>query len=394
MRFTLATLGALACAAPVLGEKLVGALGHPYDPNYQRGSISGFELVRSERVVKNGGDVLASAGTAGAATPLVTERATYRSPGMRLAPGEVVFTDPNNTPLKMPAGKVGILSFDAQVVDRNGTPVLLSEVYLHHWLIFDGFGNSGVCGGYLGYKFGVGAESRNTKTAFPEGYALKTTGTERWGANIHMLRTDDVPDVKSCIECHCASGGGNFACCPDGSYCDTKPGIDRAQREYFLEYTVEYIPDPAEHTAVEIFVLDASNCEIEYNVPQCEGPPCVADRSYKATLANDMDLVLALGHLHIGGINVTFLAETPEGKTIDICTSYPTYGTGDKAGDENGYLVAMSPCQSVHVHPIVCFYFIYFEGFYLCVCLGMFLFALFVVEVEERSVLRISFFFF
>lgn len=68
-----------------------------------------------------------------------------------------------------------ITSFRAEVVDSSGKSTPLSEVYNHHWLVFDKVNNGGMCGGIgqprvnLGYVFGVGAESRNTATAFPPG---------------------------------------------------------------------------------------------------------------------------------------------------------------------------------------------------------------------------------
>lgn len=330
---SLSVVGTTSARAPAK----IGHMGHPYDPSYQRGAIEGFELVSH----LSAADVLASSGKVGAAT----EKATYRSPAMRMTPGQVIFTDPNNTPLRMPGGSVAITSFNAQIVDAQGSPVPLSEVYLHHWLIFDGFGNAGVCGGYLGYKFGVGAESRNTDTTFPDGYAMITSGKERWGANIHVLRTDGVPDVKSCIECHCEGGGGNFGCCPDGSFCDTTKGIDHAPREYFLEYTIEYSTDTSAYTAIDITVLDVSQCQIEYNVPQCSAPPCVSSLAYQTVVPADIDVVFMIGHLHIGGINLTVTADLPDGTTAMLCNSEPRYGTGSEAGNEKGYVVEMDGCS-------------------------------------------------
>ena len=134
----------------------------------------------------------------------------HRSKALPLAPGEVVFTDPQKTALPMPSGKIAITGFRAEIVDAAGASVPLSEVYNHHWLVYDGRLNSGLCGGYLAYKFGVGAECRGTPTVFPAPYALTAEGTEKWGANIHLLRTVDLvdDDVKSCIECAYAPNKG------------------------------------------------------------------------------------------------------------------------------------------------------------------------------------------
>lgn len=71
-------------------------------------------------------------------------------------------------------------------------------------LFFDGKGNGGVCPG-LNYKFGVGAESRNSPIVFPSPYVLATDGTERWTANIHLIRTQNIDPkwgLQHCIECH------------------------------------------------------------------------------------------------------------------------------------------------------------------------------------------------
>ena len=126
-----------------------------------------------------------------------------RSKALPLAPGEVVFTDPLKTALPMPSGKIAITGFRAEVVDAAGASVPLSEVYNHHWLVYDGRKNSGVCGGYLVYKFGVGAECRGTPTVFPAPYALTAEGTETWGANIHLLRTVVRGSTSNACVCLC-----------------------------------------------------------------------------------------------------------------------------------------------------------------------------------------------
>merc|ERR1719310_646110 len=52
--------------------------------------------------------------------------------------------------------------------------------------------------------------------------------------------------------------------------------------------------------------------------------------------------MLAVGHLHTGGINISL---SLNGRYI--CTSYPGYGTEpDKPGNELGHLVSMTPCHN------------------------------------------------
>ena len=114
--------------------------------------------------------------------------------------------------LPFPEGEVFIKSFKAEVVDSNNNSVPLDEVYNHHWLVFENnHPNKGVCGGYLSYRFGVGAESRGTPTIFPDNFGL-VSGGNHWGANIHLLRTvglsGGVAGVKDCIECAWAPNKG------------------------------------------------------------------------------------------------------------------------------------------------------------------------------------------
>ena len=52
---------------------------------------------------------------------------------------------PNTIKLPMPPGNIAITGFTADVVDENGTAVPLSEVYNHHWLVYNNRGNSGMC---------------------------------------------------------------------------------------------------------------------------------------------------------------------------------------------------------------------------------------------------------
>ena len=212
---------------------------------------------------------------------------TYTSPPMPLRPGEVVFTNPYTTKLSMPAGKgLAIQEFHAEIVDDKNISTPLSEVYNHHWLVFDRppttndpppaqvGGNGGVCGGYLSYIFGVGAEGRNSPVVLPAGHGYVTTGDEEWSANIHLLRTvglaNGAQGMRDCIECaYAPSKGchpdqtGLFACCGDGSFCAVEKqqnssstaaavAVAAAAKTYFLRCKSRSVlpppppPDPAD----------------------------------------------------------------------------------------------------------------------------------------------------
>ena len=124
-----------------------------------------------------------------------------------------------------------------------------------------------------------------TPTVFPPPYGVETSG-KLWGANIHLLRTVGLDTTgaggadaatKNCIECvYDPSKGcqpsetGHFACCGDGSFCPTAKGAAEAlgTKDYFLSYTVDYTTITEASEAVDIYVLDASGCKIEYNIAE------------------------------------------------------------------------------------------------------------------------------
>jgi len=233
-------------------------------------------------------------------------------------------------------------------------------VYNHHWLVFDGKGNAGVCDNYLQYKFGVGAESRNSPVHYAEGYGLVLDGTEKWGANIHLLRTVDLDGgslgVKHCIECHWAEQkgckpemSGTFACCGDGSFCKVKKETTAQAKTYYLRYKVVWTDQAHTVKPLDIYVLDASNCKIEYNI--AEGTKKSEESVTSLCWKNPKkgEFVYAVGHQHIGSTNITLSLKPKEAKVkTPICTTYPTYGTvAGEVGNELGYLVKMSDCNNL-----------------------------------------------
>ena len=280
-------------------------------------------------------------------TGVVSHTQTYRSKPLPLGEGEVVFTDPKRTPLIMPTGNIALTRFHAFVVDETGRSVPLNEVYNHHWLVFNGRGNAGVCGGYLSYVFGVGAESRDSPVEFPENYGLVLNGSEEWGANIHLLRTVNTMNVKNCIECvytpekGCAKEqSGKFACCGDGSYCQlTKDGNRSETKTYFLQYSVTWVDVYANLIPLEIMVLDASGCEIEYNIEASNTAP-VHTTTFSWTSKHTGEIVYGTGHQHIGALNISLFLD---GQCV--CTNVPKYGNGTTAGNEKGYVVQIDTCD-------------------------------------------------
>lgn len=296
--------------------------------------------------------------------------ATFYSDLRELAPGEVVFTDPTRTHIEMPKGDVVLTSVQADVVDANKRPVPLNEVYLHHWIMLDkDRPNDGVCGGYLTYIFGVGAETRDTPYDFPQykgnTYGWTTTSNHRWTANIHVLRTVNIdPDehggLKGCIECQgpnkwCPGQKGGFECCPDRSFCPTiKYGDERDdKKQYYFRYIVKYVeagknPNSPGGEARQgaNYILDVSvpQCNIEYNI-EANPTTGLSETLREWTIGHDTRFFQMWGHIHIAGYNIT-LYHGDSTKAKPICTSSPRYGTQEGVvGNEKGYVVSMSKCM-------------------------------------------------
>ena len=267
---------------------------------------------------------------------------TCRSEAIRLSPGDNVYP---TIPLPSPYPEdttVVILSVAAEVVDADGRPVPLSEVYLHHT-----FGD---------YRFipGEGAETRQSPMrnplAAPYGMVLdgsEFTDDESRLTNVHVINTVGVApeDVKSCIECWCDSDDGevigSIGCCRKCPSSSTA-----APKDYFLEYVVTYRElkdessvEPVVHVALDI------NGAVEYSVQQGEpGSEDVVDKTFAFDHFCPQDKEFAIlrcwAHQHIGGRCVTL--SNPENGGI-ICKSCPVYGTEEGVlGNEKGYLVGMT----------------------------------------------------
>lgn len=328
---------------------------------------------------------------------------TFRSAPIRLDPGRVVLTSPKQTPLKMPEEPFVLTSLQVQVVRvATGEPVPLTEVYNHHVVFYAEGGKLGadICGGahldMIDGLWGAGAEARGTATEFPEGYALPGTGP--WFANIHLIRSESVPSVKRCIECACDTGGGSEDCCRHMSICPGFPhGLDTRNssdvKEYALEYKVGWSANTEQYQLLKYMTLDATGCQLEFQVPaRCPwmwnhdglsgplsgsgglrgsgrdlpsdfatavrppSPECIATVSWEYALPPGAagKLVFSKGHVHVGGLEVSASVvrgfNSSDSRTAEqLCACRARYGrtypgSPGFAGDEMGYVVAMSTC--------------------------------------------------
>mmetsp|Transcript_4990 Transcript_4990/g.15680 ORF Transcript_4990/g.15680 Transcript_4990/m.15680 type:complete len:414 (-) Transcript_4990:732-1973(-) len=237
------------------------------------------------------------------------------------------------------------------------------------------------------------------------GYRRAAPATDYWGANIHLLRTEGLAGeppraAKECNECYYHPGkgchpedNGTFACCGDYGDkeslrdfvnrgktfstwrdaasqrqrllreeeekellrellrdsdvqatpyygCPVKKGTALDTKHYKLKYTVNYTDVLAVKPA-EVGVWATPDCETFYNVyANDDQPEDLSSTSF--TVPHDMELLSALGHQHVGALNISLFVNDQF-----VCASHPTYGTTPgRVGDELGYVVEMSTCFS------------------------------------------------
>ncbi|KAJ8613371.1 hypothetical protein CTAYLR_002290 [Chrysophaeum taylorii] len=292
----------------------------------------------------------------------------------------------------MPLGEWWLRGLEVEVVDANGS-VPLTEVYLHHVAFYDGSAGVDMCGGAnldsRDSLWDVGAESRGTRTMFPDGYGYPVTNESTWTANIHLIRSEGALNVKRCIECaNPDGGGGSEDVCADGSRCAANTSVP--SKDYFVSYTVYYDREPT--SPVTYRTLDATACQLEFNVPAAcpwsfhhagltagstqfkgmgltgtgfywpfdflldplEDLPahCVATRAWTVRWdQNDGRLVFGKGHLHIGAIDMSLYRLRANQTNELLCRVVPTYGAVNNwpgrqtPGDEKGYVVGISNCD-------------------------------------------------
>jgi hypothetical protein len=294
---------------------------------------------------------------------VVVHTDTFLSIPMDLEDGEMIFTPQETTKMQMPsAGLFGyaILGFHGEIVDANNESAPLSRIYDHHWIAVQKDHNNPLCDNSPNYVFGIGAESRNTNTQLPvgHGYHVEPSKNE-WGANIHLLHTeglsgDPLQAAKECNECYYAPNkgpnctpeqNGTFQCCGDycadhTCFCPTiQPHHNKDTQRFYLRYSVNYTYDIKNIQPVEIGIITAPNCHLFYDVLENdEHPENLTSSSY--TVPQDAEVVFAVGHQHVGAINISLFKNDEF-----VCASFPTYGkTPDKPGDERGFVVQMSNC--------------------------------------------------
>ncbi|XP_024531121.1 uncharacterized protein LOC112340484 [Selaginella moellendorffii] len=330
------------------------------------------------------------------------QKKTYKSPAFALGPGEV---QDRNYELEFPKGHLGVKNFQGEVVDELGNPVPLSDVYLHHWVVFSlyvksserkelvrgGFhhgqdrlgspsaiiaGNDGICQhNVLSQFWGLGSETRHTSYFVPGSYAIGVGNPpegyeELWVLNVHAIDTRGTYDPQGCLECRCslynvttdASGQplkqgykGGLHCCYEGTKCAVKPGFQAPKKTLYMQYTIEWVEWDECVLPVRAYIFDITDsrkrdpidrhvgCKIEYDVPACD-PSSNPDCIYQL----ENHLVIPKGGSIIYGVahqHAGAMGMTMHGEDgRHLCSSIALYGNGSTPGNEAGYVVGMSTC--------------------------------------------------
>ncbi|ONK56103.1 uncharacterized protein A4U43_C10F4160 [Asparagus officinalis] len=184
-----------------------------------------------------------------------------------------------------------------------------------------------MCNGPLDQYLGLGSETRRTSTWVPNPYGIeigdpKTIPNgyeERWVLDIHAIDTRGVKDRLGCTECKCSlynvtkdeSGYplrknyiGGLNCCYDKTQCQLREGFGGGEiRKLYLRYSVKWTQWNESIIPVKIYILDVTDTG---RIPGGASSSCKDGRV--------------------------------------LCTSMPTYGNGNEAGNEEGYVVGMSTC--------------------------------------------------
>nr|GMD32479.1 Protein kinase UbiB [Ipomoea batatas] len=300
---------------------------------------------------------------------------TLLSPRFELEPGSV--SNKFYYGIDFPKGHIGVRGFDAEVVDEEGNSIPLHETYLHHWVVGklmipkgveaekDNYNetstlvyNSGVCAELPQY-FGLGSETRKTDTRVPDPYGIEVGNpppgfVEGWLLNLHAIDTRGAEDKMGCIECRCELY----------NVTEDESGMPIEKRRNCREEAAtgngawSEKMEKMELCSMEGVVGEdeENGFVIEYGVDACSAAAatdeCVHSKSLTVSLPKGGDLIYAVAHQHTGGVGSSLFGE--DGRVL--CNSFPIYGNGTEAGNEDGYLVGMSSCYpqpgSVKIAPM------------------------------------------
>ncbi|KAK7350410.1 hypothetical protein VNO77_09022 [Canavalia gladiata] len=307
--------------------------------------------------------------------------------------------------IEFPKGHIGVKSFDAELVDEDGTSVPLYETYLHHWFAIRYFENitmshnvekypdpfkvitfkrnEGTCQGYiLPHYWGFGGETRGTSTNIPDPFALEVGNhkkiphelKEKWMFNIMAIDTRGVHDRKGCTECRCnlfnlpkdfynvtkgingqllsPNYKGGLFCCQDNFQCKLRNGFLGPKRRLALRYKLRWLNWKEYQVPVKFYILDSTD-RVRSNgskkIHECEVEytiPGIGDNDsphvQKANIPMEKGGYLIYATAHMHTGVINATLYGEDGRIL--CSTTPKYGKGKEAGNEEGYIVGMSVC--------------------------------------------------
>lgn len=192
-----------------------------------------------------------------------------------------------------PEGAFGIKSVSFEVVDEEGQPVDRHDVHLHHIVLASSAEQDSYCPG--GERF-AGAGAERNPIELPDPYAYLVGSSDRWDATWHVMNTSDQ------------------------------------SRRVYIQYDIDRQPDATAENSrpVTPFFLDVTGCTTEFDVPGDGGPDSVHTRTRTWTAPWDGYVVMAVGHLHEGGIDIT-LRDDLSGRE---CTMHARYEHEHETGHD------------------------------------------------------------
>ncbi|KAK8657846.1 hypothetical protein V6N13_036065 [Hibiscus sabdariffa] len=245
--------------------------------------------------------------------------------------------------------------------------------------------NSGICQDESVVQlFGLGSETRKTATHIPDPYGIEVGNpaeipsefVEQWLLNIHAMDTRGAEDKLGCTECRCDLYNvtadeygrplrpdyiGGLSCCYDHTRCKVKQGFESVRRTLYLRYTVKWVDMDSSVLPVKVYIFDITDtwkrtrtstginaehqCKVEYDIEPCHATRladdgCIDTRRIRLDMPFGGYLIYGVAHQHSWGTGSALYRE--DGRLM--CSSLPTYGEGEEAGNEAGYIVGMTTC--------------------------------------------------
>jgi hypothetical protein len=205
-----------------------------------------------------------------------------------------------------PAGDLLIRRMRFFVTDAAGRELSLDGdgIHLHHVVMASSKARDAACPdsvyGQLGQHRFSASGNEKSPIVLPAGYAYHAAATHRWSAIWHIMNM--APAARDGVK---------------------------------LAYEVSYIKGVPTEAMRDLtpYYLDVAGCDhSDFDLPGGGAAGTITARSATVTMPRAGRAVYTLGHLHDGGIDVSWLG--PDGQAR--CTAQAYYGAGGGHGDHEG----------------------------------------------------------